>query len=71
MCARNYNYLLIPSWYGPKYFIATIWFAYNEKHAGTLVKYPRQQRSKHRPENTTIIKSLEWQQMTISIGLFQ
>jgi len=46
-------------------------FPYNEKHAGILVKHPRPQRSTSRPENTATIKSVEWEQMTISTGLFQ
>lgn len=71
MCARNYNYVLIPSWYDPKYFIESICFAYNEKHAGILVKYPRPQKSTSRPENTVTITSVEWEQMTISTELFQ
>jgi len=71
MCARNYNYVLILSWHDTKYFIESIWFAYIEKHAGILAKHPRPQKSTSRPENTATITSVEWEEITISIGLFQ
>ena len=41
MCAMNYSHFLITSWYDPKRFIDTIWFAYNEEYAGNSVKYLR------------------------------
>jgi hypothetical protein len=40
-CAMNYSHFPITSRYGPKHFVGTTWFAYNEEHAGNSVKYPR------------------------------